>query len=373
VASAISIEGHDDRLGRRVWIDLLPPGTPALSPLRRDLGRPGRARWLAGRRNGDECWDAYEAIEGDPIHSAAAQPQPWSRVRHWLADFTREVIAGLDDGSLPALHARRVWLDRDDRGRILDWTDPGSGGALSDPDAAPPDLQSAQRLLYAVSVGALLGIPPDAAQDRQPDTPLPIPARTLLLSLRNGVFTTTAALSEGIAAALNAPAVFPKPRRAAQIGVCAFPAVLMAAVAVGVILFNDQKGLATFDSPAMLWAIALGVVSGMLVAVVPFALVGALVMRGGFTIRGFGAAMVNRHGQPVSRFRALWRAIVTWSLVCAVMLLFKGGDTATNIDPRLLILQTLGVGLVVAAAVWTVLHPSRGIQDRIAGTWIVPR
>jgi uncharacterized RDD family membrane protein YckC len=374
VASAISIEGHDDRLGRRVWIDLLPPGTPALSALRRDLGRAGRARWLTGRRSGDECWDAYEAIEGDPIHVAAAQPQPWSRVRHWLADFTREVTAGLDDGSLPALDGRRVWIDRDDRGRILDWTDPGSGGASSEPDAAPPDLQSAQRLLYAVSVGALLGIPADVAQDRQPDTPLPMPARKLLLSLGDGAFKSTTALSEGLAAALNAPAVFPKPRRAAQIGVCAIPAVLMAAVAVGVIMFNDdQKGLAAFDSPAMLWAIALGVVSGMLVAVVPFALFGALVMRGGFTFRGFGAAMVNRYGQPVSRFRALWRAIVTWSLVCALMLLFKGGDTATNIDPRLLILQTLGVGLVVAAAVWTVLHPSRSIQDRLSGTWIVPR
>jgi hypothetical protein len=149
----------------------------------------------------------------------------------------------------------------------------------------------------------------------------------------------------------------------------------MAAVAVGAILFNlDETSLAAFNSPAKLWAVALAVVSGMLVAVVPFALVGALVMRGGFTIRGFGAALVNRQGRPVARFRALWRAIVTWSLPCALTLLFNnGGDEAMNIDPRLLVVQTLGIGLVVAAAVWTALHPSRSIQDRLAGTWMVPR
>jgi hypothetical protein len=44
-----------------------------------------------------------------------------------------------------------------------------------------------------------------------------------------------------------------------------------------------------------------------------------------------------------------------------------------NIAPRLLVVQTLGVGLVVAAAIWTARHPSRSIQDRLAGTWIVPR
>jgi hypothetical protein len=34
---------------------------------------------------------------------------------------------------------------------------------------------------------------------------------------------------------------------------------------------------------------------------------------------------------------------------------------------------SLGMALLVAGAVWTALHPSRSIQDRLAGTWIVPR
>ena len=37
---------------------------------------------------------------------------------------------------------------------------------------------------------------------------------------------------------------------------------------------------------------------------------------------------------------------------------------------------TLGlgvIGLALAATIYAVTHPSRGLQDRLAGTWLVPR
>ena len=206
--------------------------------------RASRARhdgWRAGA-SGDECWDAYEAIEGEPIHAAAARPQPWSRVRHWLADLTHEVAAGLDEGSLPALHARRVWIDRDDRGRLLDWSEPGSGRAPVDPEAVAPDLRSAQSLLYRATVGALLGVPADTVQGEPPTTPLPMPARKLLLSLRDGAFKTGTALEDAVAPVVAAPAAYPKQRRAIQIAVCALLPVVTAVVAIGAIVFTGEKG-----------------------------------------------------------------------------------------------------------------------------------
>jgi hypothetical protein len=373
VAEALSIEAYDDRLGRRIWIDVLPPGSPPLGALRRDLGRPGRARWLAGRRIGDECWDAYEAVEGAPIQTVAAEPQRWTRVRHWLVDLAHEIAAGLDDGSLPPLGPTRVWIDRDDRARILDWTAPGSGRPTIDPDTIAPDLAAAQRLLYAVTAGALLGITPEAAQDRAPDVPLPLPARRLLLSLRDGAFKTTTALTDAVNAVTAVPAVFPKARRAAQIGAFAVLPVLMAVVSAGSLLFSGEKGRAIIDSPSTLWVVVLAVGAAMLAFEAPFALLGALVTGSGFTFRPFGAALVNHRGERVSRFRALWRAIVTWSLPCVVLLLFNDGDSGDRVTATAIALQTVGVGLVVAAAVWTALHPSRSIQDRLAGTWVVPR
>ena len=46
------IEAVDDVLRRRVWIIPQPAGAPELPPARRDLARPGRLRWLQGRRAG---------------------------------------------------------------------------------------------------------------------------------------------------------------------------------------------------------------------------------------------------------------------------------------------------------------------------------
>ena len=150
VAAAVTVDAYDDRLQRGVWMELLPIGTPALPATRRDLGRPARARWLSGRRAATECWDAYEAVDGQPLMQTIAQPQPWSRVRHWLADLGGEVAEGMKDGSLPLLHVDRVWIGADDRARLLDWPAPGCPtpalrsptseprSPIPDPDPRPP-------------------------------------------------------------------------------------------------------------------------------------------------------------------------------------------------------------------------------------------
>jgi hypothetical protein len=298
-------------------------------------------------------------------------------VRHWLADLTNEVGAGLEDGSLPPLHWRRVWIDRDDRGRILDWSDPGSGRPSLDPDAVAPDLRSAQRLVYGACNAALLGTSPEAAQDLAPALPLPIPARKLLLSMRDAAHQTTGALMEGVSMVVNAPAVYPKARRAVQIAVCALLPIVTTLVTIGGILYSgNQKTIAAAGLPMTLWATALAVASGTLWIVVPFAFLGALVVRGGFTLRAFGAALVNRRGEPISRLRALWRALVTWSPAMALPFLFflvKNRSTGSDLNALALILPSLGMALLIAGAVWTALHPSRSIQDRIAGTWLVSR
>jgi hypothetical protein len=225
--------------------------------------------------------------------------------------------------------------------------------------------------LYAVSVGALLGVPPAAAADRTPDVPLPMAARRLLLSLRNGSYTTPADLTMAIEAVAGAPAAVPRVRRALQILACLwFPILATISSLIGV-LFSDQRG--SVDSVSALLSLALGLAIGTLVVVVPFALLGALLMRGGFTFRFFGAALVNRRGEPAARLRGLWRAIVTWAPACVLPLLLVLIGQADASGPVKLTVQSVGMGLFVAGAVWTILHPTRSIQDRIAGTWVVPR
>ena len=169
VSEPVVLDGFDDRLHRPVWLEHLPPDSPALPAARRDLGRPARVRWLGGRRQGSECWDAYEAVDGVPVDDVAAAAQPWSRVRHWLDDLARELAEGLADGSLPPLGGDSIWIGADDRLRVLEWH--RAAGALSRISGEPPDAAAAQRVLYAVAVALLLGIPVADASARQPDMP----------------------------------------------------------------------------------------------------------------------------------------------------------------------------------------------------------
>jgi hypothetical protein len=90
----------------------------------------------------------------------------------------------------------------------------------------------------------------------------------------------------------------------------------------------------------------------------------ACVLRGGLLLRACDIAVVTSDGQPASRLRALWRGLVAWALVPAAIWLGLGVGVAVG----------AGVGvLFLAGAAWAIAHPSRGVQDRIAGTWLVPQ
>ena len=377
--SDVLLEGFDDRLHRRVWIERLPAGSPALSAARRDLDRPARVRWLGGRRQADECWDAYEAVDGEPIEEAAARPQAWSRVRHWLDDLARELAAGLDDESLPPLDGESIWIGSDDRVRVIEWR--RAGGALVRSGGDAPDLAASQRLLYAVAVAALLGVPLAEAARRDPDTPLPLHARTLLLSLRDAKFTTAGATRDAVLAALTQPAAYSSARRGGQIAVSvAFPLAMAIVAVAGIVWIGKNRatmpdaaeafGLTTWTG---LWLVALASAAGSSLVSVFMSGVGALVTGSGFTFRPFGAVLVNGRGKRASRLRALWRVAVTWTPICLTFVLVKMSPKPPDYRLGLLTLQTVVVALAVAAAVWAIYHPSRSIQDRLSGTWIVPR
>jgi hypothetical protein len=59
--------------------------------------------------------------------------------------------------------------------------------------------------------------------------------------------------------------------------------------------------------------------------------------------------------------------------MCAVLVVIKVSPKPPNYSVVWLTVQTILMALIVAAAVFAVYHPSRSIQDRLAGTWIVPR
>jgi hypothetical protein len=98
------------------------------------------------------------------------------------------------------------------------------------------------------------------------------------------------------------------------------------------------------------------------------AVIAALLFRGGLVLLALGVTYVRHDGRRASRGRLLWRSVLAWSpIVGAVML----GGVAMGV--KSVVLAALSVVLVIGVAAWSLWLPERGLQDRLAGTWPVPR
>jgi uncharacterized RDD family membrane protein YckC len=100
----------------------------------------------------------------------------------------------------------------------------------------------------------------------------------------------------------------------------------------------------------------------------------AWLFRGGLLLRAFGMEVVTNDGEPVSRGRALWRGLLAWGLVIIAPILFVPAFRPAGIPENVAIaVGVVMATLFVAGAAWAVVYPNRGLQDRIAGTYLVPR
>lgn len=121
----------------------------------------------------------------------------------------------------------------------------------------------------------------------------------------------------------------------------------------------------------MPWISALAIAVYVFVMVSLVGLMAAWIFRGGFLLRTLGIAVVTRDGQLVSRLRALWRALVAWAIVIvpvALVLALSYLGVDWTMPVAAVASTTFAVG-----AIWAIVHPERGLQDRIAGTYLVPR
>jgi len=149
--------------------------------------------------------------------------------------------------------------------------------------------------------------------------------------------------------------------------------VFNAGATVAGLIDDTDVGLQKLMAPRALASVTVGLFGGTFVVVAVFAAVGALLFGNGFTFRPCGAALVNRKGQPISRIRALARAAIVWSPIVAIAIALKVGPEIQEASIGWIALEVALLAVFIAAAGWAVARPSRGIQDRLAGTWIVPR
>lgn len=96
----------------------------------------------------------------------------------------------------------------------------------------------------------------------------------------------------------------------------------------------------------------------------------AWMARGGLVLRAWHIAVSGVRGSPVSRSRAMFRSALAWSPSLAASALVFGSNPEARYEHAVTL---VGVGCWLAGAAYAVYRPERGLQDRISGTWLVPR
>ena len=370
--------GYDERLKRRLWIRVRPPGAAPLPESRRDISRPGRLRWINGMRSSETSWDAYEAPRGAPFLGSVARRHSWILVRAWLRELVEEIMVGLDERSLPSLFGLdRIWVSVNGRLKILDFTAPGLDAKLELSEPArttgdPESLKELRGVLKQVALVALEGVRPgiDDARRGVPGIPLPLQARKFVALMGGEEGPGLGEVSGRIKAWIDRPDDTSKFRlkRLTSVALC-----------LSFVAWVDLLGLlprAESWRSLATWSIALGYL-GILASV------SAIVNRGGFVLNALNIAVVRSDGSPVSRTRAFLRSFIAWSPMIFLGLLPSLWNGSWILDP--LAAEKVGglafplwpsMGLVavsLAGAVWSVITPERGPQDRIAATCLVPK
>ena len=344
------IAATDPVLRRPVW--LLRRTSSKLSLARRNLARHGRLRWLQKVETPEATWDAFEATEGTPFPSLTEGDKrlPWSNLRHWLHDLASELWAATGDKTLPAeLSLDHVWITAQGRAVLLDepWPDVKTGA-----ERIPVgDLTGQQRFLSTIAACA-------------ESTGLPLHARGVLQNLAHAKFEKLSFLAGTLRGLLDKPAQVSKGIRTGSIFM--MPLYFCTLSFVG--FFQEEIVQQWKDSLGWLVMITIMMALG---AIALFQFLG-LALRSTIGHSIFRLAVVNTKGELANRLTLLRRLAIVWlplfvPMSFAALLIKRGEPNAA------FILSVVSLVLWISAAVYAVIHPNRGLHDRLAGTWVVRR
>jgi hypothetical protein len=336
---------YDEVLRRHVWIHVRPLGAPAVPPARRDLARPGRLRWLTGKRTPVECWDAYDAPAGIPFVTIGPDQRSWSTARFWLFDIARELEAIVADRSDLELDTEHVWITESSQAILLDFRCPGLPAPASAAVRPPSRLVTSDAYAFVRRVATV------ALGDERS---LPVHAHAFLEQLEQRGFPDLKAIAAALQETFGRTAVLTPARRGVHLALCALAPTCALIAGLASAMIYGAFTTARIIAPLVF---SLIITSNM-------AVWSAAVFRGGLMLRAFDIAVVTGAGQEASRQRALVRAIVAWSPCLFFLFAILFGWTLVG---------TAALVFMAAGAVMAYLTPERGLHDRVVRTRLVPR
>jgi uncharacterized RDD family membrane protein YckC len=229
-----------------------------------------------------------------------------------------------------------------------------------------PDIEPLRNCLMRI---AMMGDPPRSERDRQ--------QRQALESYIAGRFRGT--ISDPASwSGLYAKSFIPEPwRETAERIIATRPAPsekeLAEATALVTPILDEMKPFGFPFTPMMSPFVALS--WAWIVAFLSLAC--TLLFRGGLAIHLLGVTVVNRDGSPASRLGVFRRGLAAWLPVLALPIPL--GSILSVAAPSFRDVSLLGLtaslvwALYVPLVIGSALLPERGLHDRLARTWLVPR
>jgi hypothetical protein len=374
------VSGEDSTLGREAWIVIRPKGSPAPEPVRREVTRATRPRWLAGGEQHEGRWDAYVAPAGCPIADLAGpEGLPWHDARPILEDLADELAAACAERTLPpGLTVDLIWVQPDGRAILVDPL------AIADASAVPAATADDERALALLRRVAALAL--EGGRRRLDDhsasikSPVPLHASELLGHLLGGkdAHSTVAAFRSEIQSTRNLPTEVTLGQRATALGILGLFVSLGLMAAYGLTyLFL----VGTFDTPP---TDAADGVEASKVAVRAEAFLAALLpvvwvvwdflTSGGFSLRLAGLGLVRWNGRKAPRWRCGWRSLLVWFPIFALLIASVGVRLQhPTFTWACWVPYGLAVALLPVYVGSALISPSCGPHDRLSGLRVVPR
>lgn len=280
-------------------------------------------------------------------------------------DLWLELHAAQQSDAITVMKLDHVWITDDGHAKLLDFPAPGLLVATRDfdekPGASPP---AHYEFLYKVAASATydraLGL--REAKEASIGLPIPLHARNLLEKLRRGM--TAQDVMSQLRPLLGKIATVSRARRLALLmGGLWFPIFLP----LSLVFMKSEDGTPLADMDVF-WFLRLFWKYAIAVVVVP-CLVSALLFRGGALMHGLGIAVVTKEGKPASRGGVLRRNLLAWLPLMLMPLSAVLLGLLIDLERAISILLP---SLVVLTVISSML-PGRSLQDRLAGTYLVPR
>ncbi len=195
------------------------PSTPPTPGVERDAIRAGCLRWLGGQRTESAGWDAFAAVDGQPLRNRLGAAADWVVVHHWFQCLVNELQARDAAGwSTRQVSLDHVWITDDEDAVILPF-----------PVASPVAAGGGDQLLQQVAASVL------AADERTLTRQTwPLRSRAVLSTIASPA-TTVAATSAALQTASDRAESFSSRKRAWLWAGTLGPTLLLGAFVGGVI------------------------------------------------------------------------------------------------------------------------------------------